>query len=388
MKTRALTELLAATSAPALLLKDNSLQWSNAAYDALPKPERHRIEHWGRDSSGEVMVCAGGLFERLTAGDHTLVIASGHRAVQQQRALMQALIPLLQQGADPFFTLPQLLAELLGWQSAAACKRLNDRQLALVGHWHDGEQQPPRTLDLKASLARPLYDDPGTATQVQEWSQPVSDPLLPEQGIWLGQRVVDAAGTPLGHLAIWDRHPGSSLADSIHLLQLCADLVGAWLPPTVEPDEAQRFNADPLTHLQQRDALDAALLRCERQHPQQDYLLALIDIDALSRINNEFGQQEGDRVLCTFADKLRHVCRPEDRVFRFGGDEFVVLMPAGKQSPPLQKRLDQINRSLQEQLSHPFHASSGLARLSEVNGSGDELLLLADSRLQQAKQKS
>ncbi len=387
MKTRALTRLLATTSAPALLLKESSVQWSNDAFNELPKPDRHQVEHWGRDSSDDLLVCAGTLFERLTAGDHTLVIASGHRAAAQQRQLMQALIPQLQKGASPFFALPQILCELLGWQSAAACTALNTQQLTLVGHWQDG-QQPPQTLNLADSLAAPLYAEYANASQVQEWSQPTRDPLLPEKGIWLGQRVEAADGNIIGHLAVWDTEPQTSLADSIHLLQLCADLVGAWLPPKPADADSRTFVADPLTHLPLRDALDAALERSEQDHPAHDYLLALIDIDGLSRINAEFGQQEGDRVLCTFADKLRHVCRPNDQLFRFGGDEFVLLMPAGKQPPPLLKRLEQINRSMAEQLGHPFKASAGTALLGEANGSGDELMLLADSRLQKAKQQA
>ncbi len=388
MKTRALTQLLASTSAPALLLKESKTQWSNDAFDQLPKSDRHQIENWGRDNTDDILICAGTLFERLTAGDHTLVIASGHRAATQQRQLMQALIPQLQKGANPFFALPQILSELLGWQSAAACTTLNAQQLTLVGHWHQNRQQPPQTLNLTDSLAAPLYTIRQSATQVQEWSQATHDPLLPARGVWLGQRIEDAEGDIIGHLAVWDSQPQTSLADSIHLLQLCADLVGAWLPPKPATAEEKTFPLDPLTQLPQRDALDDALLRSEKDYPDRDYLLAIVDIDGLSRINAEHGQQEGDRVLCTFADKLNHVCRPNDQVFRFGGDEFVLLMPVDKQQPPLLKRLEQINRSMAEQLDRPFKASAGIALMSDVNGSGDELMLLADNHLQQAKKQS
>ncbi|PSL15241.1 diguanylate cyclase (GGDEF)-like protein [Marinobacterium halophilum] len=388
MKTRALTKLLSTTATPALLLTDNSIQWHNSAFDTLAKPERQQIEHWGQHGHDELLVCHGMLFERLTADDHTLVIASGHRAPAQQRQLMQALLPQLQHGTDPFFALPQILAELLQWQSAAACKHLHDGQLSLVGHWSDGQQQPPRTLKMKHSLAAPLYDDAQTGTRVQEWeAEDTHDPLLPEQGIWLGQRIDNANGQPIGHLAVWGPGPQTSMADSIHLLQLCADLVSAWSPSaeSKEPPAAS-FIQDRLTGLPLRDALDHALTTSEQHYRNgKDYLLALIDIDALSEINTRLGQQEGDRVLCAFADKLRHVCRPNDQLFRFGGDEFVLLLPAGSHPPPIMDRLQQINRSMSEQLGHPFNASVGLAKLDEVNGSGDELLLLADSRLQQDK---
>lgn len=386
MKTRALTELLASTSAPALLLNADRTRWCNNAFNQLPESERNQIEHWGTQASNDILLSAGTLFERLSAGDHTLIIASGHRAARQQRALMQALIPLLQEDNNPFFVLPQILSQLLGWQASAACTLLKGQQLGLVGHWDKGAQQPPQTLALNNNLATSLYSESAGPTQIQEWDEPTHDPLLPAQGIWLGQRIDNTEGQGVGHLAVWDSAPYSNLADSIHLLQLCADLIGAWLSSETPSADKQHFQQDPLTLLPQRDALDHALVQCEQAYAEKDTLLALIDIDGLSHINTEHGQQAGDRVLCTFADKLRHICRPDDQLFRLGGDEFVLLMPTGKQSSSLLKRLEQVNRSMSEQLGTPFHASIGVARLNEANGSGDDLLLLANGRLVHAKQ--
>ncbi|MBV0932052.1 GGDEF domain-containing protein [Marinobacterium weihaiense] len=386
MKTRALTELLASTSAPALLLKDNDFRWSNDAFKQLPLQEQDKLQSWGNTTDDDLLVCNGTLFERLTAADHTLVIASGHRAAHQQRRLLQALIPLLQTGNNPFFVLPQILCEVLEWDACAACTRLSDSQFSLVGHWQNGQQQPPRTLEQDVSLAKSLYVADASPTQIAAWELPTEDPLLPGCGVWLAQRIDDAKGIARGHLAMWHQSPPANLADSIHVMQLCADLVGSWLPSEATKPEQAIFQSDSLTRLPQRDALDHALTASEHQYPTGDQLLALIDIDNLSRINNERGQQTGDRVLCTFADKLQHLCRPDDRLFRLGGDEFVLLMPVGKQANSLLKRLDQLNRSMAEQLGTAFHASAGIAKLSEANGSGDDLLLIANSRLQQAKQ--
>ncbi|GAO36466.1 diguanylate cyclase [Sulfuricella sp. T08] len=57
-----------------------------------------------------------------------------------------------------------------------------------------------------------------------------------------------------------------------------------------------------------------------------DYWLAIIDIDFFKRINDQFGHLYGDEVLILMADLMRKSFRQQDRLYRFGGEEFVVLM--------------------------------------------------------------
>jgi len=393
MKTTILTRLLADTSTPALLLKESKLEWSNDAFEQLPKKQRKAIVDWSSNGkSNDMLISNGVIFERLKTDEHYLVLACGHPAGQQQRSLLQQLMPALASGSDPFFILPQLLASLLDWPEAAGCKLQGTDKLALMGHWSGQQLLPPQTLELKNSSAAPLYQQGQPGTLILEWDRSeatVRDPLLGNQGLWIAQRVDTHDGNPLGHLSLWGAEKTASLADSIHLLQLCADLISAWQPEQQENSEhSPRPQLDPLTQLPGRDALDHTLASSEQEQRQsgRDYLLALIDIDSLSAINNLHGQHEGDRVLCQFADRLRHICRPDDHLFRFGGDEFVLLLPVKHSPPPLQQRLDQINRAMTQTLGSAFHASAGLALLSEVNGSGDELLL-ADSRLRKEKKQ-
>lgn len=55
--------------------------------------------------------------------------------------------------------------------------------------------------------------------------------------------------------------------------------------------------------------------------------LMVLDCDYFKRINDTFGHLEGDRVLQALADVIRHCLRRSDSGFRYGGEEFVVLMP-------------------------------------------------------------
>ena len=85
---------------------------------------------------------------------------------------------------------------------------------------------------------------------------------------------------------------------------------------------------DPLTMLGNRAAMDTALRRelqlAERHH--QDLSLLLIDADHFKKINDDYGHHRGDLMLCEIARGIQSVCRGTDITFRFGGEEFVVLL--------------------------------------------------------------
>ena len=73
---------------------------------------------------------------------------------------------------------------------------------------------------------------------------------------------------------------------------------------------------------------DAPVNQPERRHAAHlhDHWLAVVDIDHFKRVNDQFGHLYGDEVLILVANRLRHSFRSQDRVFRFGGEEFVILL--------------------------------------------------------------
>lgn len=85
---------------------------------------------------------------------------------------------------------------------------------------------------------------------------------------------------------------------------------------------------DPLTHLYNRRAfmslLDKELSRAKRH--SSTTTLAILDIDHFKKVNDTFGHNIGDEVLCRFASELVNNMRLEDLICRWGGEEFVVLL--------------------------------------------------------------
>ncbi|MDQ2075560.1 GGDEF domain-containing protein [Marinimicrobium sp. ABcell2] len=85
---------------------------------------------------------------------------------------------------------------------------------------------------------------------------------------------------------------------------------------------------DTLTGLGNRAALDNTLhreLQLAERHQRELSLLA-IDLDHFKRINDSLGHSYGDQILRQVADTIKNVCRSTDMSFRYGGEEFVVLL--------------------------------------------------------------
>ncbi len=92
----------------------------------------------------------------------------------------------------------------------------------------------------------------------------------------------------------------------------------------------QMLQLDPLTEVSNRRGFDIALDREWARSLREKTLLslAMLDVDHFKQFNDKYGHPEGDRVLRLMAEALdSRIRRPGDLVARFGGDEFVVMLP-------------------------------------------------------------
>ena len=115
----------------------------------------------------------------------------------------------------------------------------------------------------------------------------------------------------------------------------------------------------------------------------------LMDVDNFKQINDTYGHQVGDEVLIFFSDVFKEVCTEEDVISRWGGEEFLIVIPAGNEQRAYQVA-DNIHKKLAEKPftsgQHRFHVTLSIGLYQRVpDESVDHCLNIADKRLYRAK---
>lgn len=393
MKTKIIPALFDAAEAPMLLINDQVHEWSNARFRELPESLRRSVLSWAQNQPDEWLELEGYRFQRLQVEEHTAIIGYVVDRNRLQRTLLLKLIPALQLGGDPYQNTAAVLGPLLGWKNCLAAKRKSNRTLEVLGHWQDGQLLPPTTLPLTGNAAQAFYEGESPKDQQKGLAREFPlDELIQEtpSALWMGQRLDLPEQQGVGHLCIWNppEHVDIDLAE--WLLGLAADTLSAWLMSHAQAAskdyEPSNEPPDQLTGLPGPKTFDLALIHAVSTHQQtgQDFLVALVDIDGLTHINDQYGKPAGDRLIHRFADDLLNMCRRRDQVFRLGGDEFLLLMPITHTPPPVSKRLNRISAQIREKMPE-FSLNLATATLSEVKGSGEELMLTIDQRLKALK---
>ncbi len=119
------------------------------------------------------------------------------------------------------------------------------------------------------------------------------------------------------------------------------------------------------------------------------YLFFMIDLDNFKRINDVYGHEQGDLVLCTFAQQLASAFRRSDTVFRLGGDEFAVMVTDSPDVPALQRKMEAMMSDYRQMMDSRWPAAHSTVSVGGVYGrqprSFQELYRLADEVLYEVK---
>lgn len=156
----------------------------------------------------------------------------------------------------------------------------------------------------------------------------------------------------------------------------------------------QQTIRDTLTGLYNRRHMEISLEReaCRAKRAGEPLGIIMLDIDHFKRFNDHFGHQAGDAVLSALGAFLNRHVRGEDIACRYGGEEFLLILPGADQDNTLH-RAEEICRDVEKNLSIEFEGQSlgqitislGLAVLPEHGLLPHDVIKAADGALYQAK---
>ncbi|EKT4542540.1 GGDEF domain-containing protein [Pseudomonas sp. NBRC 111118] len=156
-------------------------------------------------------------------------------------------------------------------------------------------------------------------------------------------------------------------------------------------EQRQKALLDPLTGLPNRAAWSEQVERemLDWQENGGHLAMAILDLDHFKRINDNYGHLAGDKVLKIVADQLRKRLRGRDFIARFGGEEFVLLLP--QTTPAAAAQMAEVLRATVE--ACPFHFKGERVVITTSIGLGafrsgersDQVLKRADAALYRAK---
>lgn len=149
---------------------------------------------------------------------------------------------------------------------------------------------------------------------------------------------------------------------------------------------------DGLTGLYNRRRMSELLQQTvvEATRTSQRFAVLFIDLDGFKRINDHFGHSLGDEVLTTAAGRIASRARTGDIVCRFGGDEFIVILPAVAS----RTAAEDVASAIAGRIALPYRLSGeelritaavGLSMFPEDGRSAAELLRRADQLMYRAK---
>ncbi|WGW01655.1 diguanylate cyclase [Vibrio sp. YMD68] len=165
-----------------------------------------------------------------------------------------------------------------------------------------------------------------------------------------------------------------------------------------------RKQTDQLQYLSERDSLTGVLNRrafhvslekamSEASKSETKIAIIFIDLDKFKLVNDTKGHLAGDKVLLTYASRLKEASRPTDIIGRLGGDEFAVCLTSLSNTHQVESTLQALLTELDKPIALDdedvfVNSSIGVSIYPTESESLDELLDLADKAMYQAKKQS
>jgi diguanylate cyclase (GGDEF)-like protein len=235
-------------------------------------------------------------------------------------------------------------------------------------------------------IAPILYPDPGSMpADVRRTAMPAEFQSLAEWPLVYG-------GHPIGTLGLYFDAP-KRWSDSEQELfyAFCGHAAISLENARLHEDQILLAMTDSLTGLPNRRALQQALERELARAARKDEVvsLLLVDVDQFKQVNDAYGHSAGDAALQALAGVLRSACRSMDLATRYGGDEFMVVLPETEKPGAVQAAMriqEQVARlRIKEAAGVRLRISIGVATTKDSGTEEAGLMKAADRALYKVK---
>jgi len=201
---------------------------------------------------------------------------------------------------------------------------------------------------------------------------------------------IASRGRSIGVLGVHSNKPHNFSSDDVEFLESVSNLIAVAIERRRAEEALEEYALrDPLTGLYNRrtfsNRIQDEILRANRK--RLPLAILICDLDHFKAINDTMGHQVGDNVLRKVAKSIQESTRGTDLVFRWGGDEFVIVLPEATREGIL-SAADRIRTGISRIGNKPnstLDLSIGVALYPEHGRDPDELISHADRALYIAK---
>ena len=207
-----------------------------------------------------------------------------------------------------------------------------------------------------------------------------------------------AQGESLGvlYLGCPDTSTCSRLDSHLDFLEGLMELSSMWIAGlNLRARLEEESIRDGLTHLFNRRFMEIALERELRLAARRkgELSLLMLDIDHFKRFNDTFGHEAGDQILREVSEILRESVRTEDIVCRYGGEEFLVILPgmgaeaSFHRAEDIRQRVSKMRLDFHREAPKEVTISIGVSTYPQAGQAVEELVRSADRALYSAKER-
>jgi len=391
------TELREATT---VADSQGNLVFCNDAWQALPAPMKQLAEdNLAQCQAGE-FICSetAASVSIVHLGDYFVAII--HREEQQliiKDRILNWLLASMSQNENVFISAAEALGKFLQWRWVAVTKFLPNNHAEILAHWdtdHIAENFDFHLINTPCEEVAKRE----TYTRYENLQQEFANyqPII-ELGakVYAGYVYRDNHQRVLGHIYLMHDQPMIDWVLAEETLHMVTTIVGSSISLFHQEAEVEKQRGlaltDKLTQLCNRLAFDTDISEAvdkAQRSIDDEFVLAIIDLDGMKQINDNEGHDQGDRLLKTYADMLKQIGREHDHAYRIGGDEFAFIFRSTglAQESILRNRFRYAIEHVRRRRFSKVDASLGLVSSSEFPGDSQQLIKAADERMYQDKQ--